>query len=99
MTSHSKSANPFVRILVVASVIVFAMIGLDRRPIEAHAVQVPFGIRIVGNVVLRCKVMLRMNQGRPAGDGVEAPVTEHPKLCIGIPLRKGILIERFELAS
>src|SRR5713101_7333682 len=83
-------------IVVVAGAIVLAMVGLGRRPLESHAVQVPFRVRIVGNVVLGREVMLGMNQGRPAWDRVKAPVNEYPELGIGIPLRQGMLIERFE---
>src|ERR1700746_2804254 len=63
-------------VIVVAGAVMLAVVGLGRRPIESHAVQVPFRVRIVGNVVLGREVMLGMNQGRPAGDGVESPVNE-----------------------
>src|SRR5713101_9372233 len=81
-------------VIVVGGAIVLAMVGLGRRPLESHAVQVPFRVRIVGNVVLGREVMLGMNQGRPPRDRVETPVNEYPKLCIGIPLRQRMLIER-----
>src|SRR6266849_6747805 len=46
-------------------------------------------------VVLRSEVMLRMNERSPARNGIETPVNEYPKLCVSVPLRKWMPIERF----
>ena len=83
-------------VIVVAGAIVLAMVSLGRRPLEPHAVQVPFRVWIVHNVILGREVMLGMNQGCPSWDRVKTPVNEYPELGIGIPLRQGMLIERFE---
>src|SRR6266851_539201 len=82
-------------VVIVVSAIMLAMVGLGRRSVESHAVQVPLRIGIVTDVVLRSEVMLRMNERSPAGNGIETPVNEYPKLCVSVPLRKWMPIERF----
>src|ERR1700758_2691948 len=65
-------------VVIVIGAVVFTMVSLGRRAIQPHAVEVPLCVRIVSNVVLRVKIMLRMNEGSPTRDGVETPVYKYP---------------------
>src|SRR5271169_5960895 len=57
-------------VVVAVGAVVLAVIRLRWRSIEPHAVEVPFRIWIVVNVVLRSKIVFGMYQWRPAGDRV-----------------------------
>src|SRR5580700_2494570 len=83
-------------VVIVVSAIMLAMVGLGRRSVESHAVQVPLRVGIVSDVVLRSEVVLRVNERGPARNGIKTPVNEYPKFCVGIPFRKWMLVERFE---
>src|SRR5580700_4003740 len=83
-------------VVIVVSAIVLAMVGLGRRPVESHAVEVPLRIGIVSDIVLRREVVLRVNERGPARNGIKTPVNEYPEFCVGIPLRKRMLVERIE---
>src|SRR5690242_654825 len=61
-------------VVIVIGAVVFTMVSLGRRTVQPHAVEVPLCVRIVSDVVLRVKIMLRMNQGCPTWNGVETPV-------------------------
>src|ERR1700730_15715859 len=83
-------------VVIVVSAIMLAMVGLGRRSVESHAVQVPLRIGIVCDVILRREVVLRVHERGPARNGIKTPVNEYPEFCVGIPLRKRMLVERFE---
>src|SRR5262249_5557624 len=51
-------------VVVVVRTVMLAMVGLRGRTIETHGVQVPFGIGIVADVVLRGEVVRGMHQWR-----------------------------------
>src|SRR5712671_5541143 len=40
--------------------------------------------------------MFRMNERRPTRNRIKTPVNEYPEFCVAIPLRKRMLVERFE---
>src|SRR3954466_7308407 len=61
-------------VVIVMSAVVFAMVSLGRRAIQSHAVEIPLGVRIVSNVILRVKIMPRMNKGGPTRNGIQTPV-------------------------
>src|SRR6266853_2757795 len=83
-------------VVVVIRAVMVAVIGLSRRALQAHAVQIPFGIGIVRDVVHRLEIMLRVNQWRPTRNGIESPVDKYSELSAGVPLRKGMLIQGFQ---
>src|SRR5258708_37445850 len=47
-------------VVIIVSAIMFAMVGLRRRSIEPHAVQIPFCVGVVCDGVRLGQVMLRM---------------------------------------
>src|SRR5690242_12533465 len=61
-------------VVVVVSPIVFAMICLGGGPFDPHYVQVPFGVRVVLDVVRGGEVVLGMNERSPARNRIETPV-------------------------
>src|SRR5467141_1962934 len=83
-------------VVIVVSAIMLAMVGLRRRSVEPHAVQIPLCIGVVCDVVRRGEVMFRMNERRPTRNRIKTPVNEYPEFCVAIPLRKRMLVERFE---
>src|SRR6267154_5529754 len=74
----------------------FLVIGLRRRALQAHAVQIPLGIRIVSDVVQGFEIVLGVHGGSPSGNGVETPMDKYSKLRVGVPLRKRMAIERLD---
>src|SRR6185437_1902860 len=72
------------------------MVLLRGRAGNAHDVEVPLGVRVVLDVISGCEVVLRMRERCPSGDGVESPMDEDAQLGAGIPLRKGMPIERVD---
>ena len=109
-SSRAKHLRPRVRIpflnftvkyrrkivVVVIGSVMFAVVFLGRRTFQPHRIQIPFRIGIARNVVLRTEIMLRMNQWRPARNGIQAPVNKNPQLRVRIPLWERVLIERFD---
>src|SRR6266404_7261571 len=65
-------------VVVVIGAVVFTMVSLGRRAIQSHAVEVPLCVRIVSNVILRVKIMPRMNKGGPTRNGIQTPVYKDP---------------------
>src|SRR6476660_9783969 len=65
-------------VVIVIGAVVFTMVSLGRRAIQPHAVEIPFCVRIVSDVVLRVKIMPRMNKGGPTRNGVQTPVYKDP---------------------
>src|SRR5215472_3656141 len=63
-------------VVVVVRAVVLTMVGLCRRTIDSHGVQIPFGIWIVFDVVQRREIVGRMYERRPSRHGVQAPVNE-----------------------
>src|ERR1700740_1419824 len=83
-------------IVVEIRAIVFAMIGLRWRAVDAHYVVVPLGVWVVLDVVGRREVRVRMRERSPARCGVESPMDEDSELRAGVPLRQRMTVERFE---
>src|SRR6267143_1969080 len=53
-------------VVIVVSAIMLAMVGLRRCSLEPHAVQIPFCIGVVCDVVRGSEVMFGMNDRGPA---------------------------------
>ena len=83
-------------VVIVVGAVVLAMVSLGRRPVDSHHVQIPLGVGIVLDVVGCPEIVLGVDQGSPARNRVKAPMNKYPQFCVGIPLRQGMLIERFE---
>ena len=75
------------------------MVSLGRRAVDPHDIQIPLSIGIVLDVVGCGEVMLWMNQRSPARNRIKAPVNKYSELRVGIPLRQGMLVERFKRRS
>src|SRR5882757_9586013 len=74
----------------------FFVIGLRGRALQAHAVQIPLGIRIVSDVVQGFEIVLGVHGGSPSGNRVETPMDKYSKLRIRVPLRKRMAAERLD---
>src|SRR6266850_2114094 len=83
-------------VIVVVRAEMFLVIGLRRRALQAHAVQIPLGIRIVSDVIQGFEIVLRVHGGSPSGNRIETPMDKYSKLRIGVPLRKGMAPERLD---
>ena len=80
-------------VVVVIGAVGLAMIFLRGRTIDAHGVVIPFGVGIVGDVILRTEIVIGMDQRSPARDRVEPPMNKDAELCVVIPSGKSMLTE------
>ena len=65
-------------VVIVISAIGFTMVSLGRRALQSHGVQVPLCIRILSNVVLRCEIVLRVDERGPTRNRVKTPMYKYP---------------------
>ena len=82
-------------VVVVMRPVVLAIVSLGWRARNAHRIQVPLGIGIVLDVVVRIEIVICMLQWRPARHRVKPVVNKDPQLRPRIPIRQRMLIKRF----
>ena len=83
-------------VVIVTCSIMFAMVCLGCRPLDAQSVEIPLSIGIVLDVILTGEVVVGMDERRPPWYRVKSPVNEYSELGVGIPSRKWMTIQRLK---